>query len=247
MGIPPADVLPIEEAHLPLRPTSRASKVSSGHDTLDTVTQRSITPRPTSPVSRVTSPVPVGRSNSQQSAERRPMGPRAPSPLPLGGRSHPTRAITPQVSPLDDEMLVKDPPLHRISYMPNRTGIPTAIPRSRRQPLFPVNMADATPKPQPQPLAVQDTGSSVEPLSIKKKTPSHTSVAGTPSPTRKPHMAPSSSPFKRASPRRVSPQVRSMKLASGAHHLHFNHESLEQTIQLAKTTKEDVRYLRLSR
>ncbi|KAF8897687.1 hypothetical protein BD779DRAFT_1608223 [Infundibulicybe gibba] len=199
----------------PVRPESRASRE----------TYRSITPqpRPDSPLSR-------------HSMERRPMGPRCPSPIPppKSPQLRPTTSLLPYLDDTPDEELITPP---RPSAMPPRQGIPTAIPRSKRQPLFPTNNTDHTPKPT---SSVPQTPGAVEPLSIKKKTSVRTTV-GSPTPARKSYVR--NSPLSRTSarivsPRRVSPQIRNGRGATSAHL--SKDDRIERMIQQVQSAKEDI-------
>jgi hypothetical protein len=125
-----------------------------------------------------------------------------------------------------------------------RHGIPTPIPRSKRQPFYPTGNRDNTPKP----VNGSAPPSSVEPLSIKKKTSVRatmtTTSTGSPTPARKAYTR--NSPLSRTSarivsPKRTSPQVRSTRMMQSTHHSP-KHESTERIMQLAQTTKEDVRF-----
>ncbi|KAJ7904679.1 hypothetical protein B0H14DRAFT_3079502 [Mycena olivaceomarginata] len=175
--------------------------------------------RPLSRASRDTnSPSPPRqiRSLSRNSSERRPLGPRSPSPA----SSHP--ASSPEEMP---QKLQRSAPAR-----------PTGIPRSKRQPFFPAGNIDATPK---APITTAPTPTGVEPLSIKKKT----SVRAEASTTESSRKLPSrSSPLSRArtvgSPRRVSPQVRSTRTSSMRSP--SKNEPPQRLVQLSKITKEDV-------
>ncbi|KAJ6598900.1 hypothetical protein DFH09DRAFT_1129515 [Mycena vulgaris] len=186
---------------------------------LDTNSHSSTTPRPD-----YNSNAPIGsssRSLSQHSSERRPLGPRSPSPLPPT-KSPPMEASTTELPSMDDDLAFEN--ATRVQRSAVRA---TGIPRSKRQPFFPAGNIDATPKP-----AVTDapTPSGVEPLSIRKKTSVRaTEVSTTAEVSRK--------PVSRNSPL-VSPQVRSARAASMRSP--SKNEPPQRLIQLSKTTKEDV-------
>ncbi|KAF7332014.1 DH domain-containing protein [Mycena kentingensis (nom. inval.)] len=190
--------------------------------------------------SESTSPSRQSRSRSQQSSERRPLGPRSPSPLPPA-----------ELRSMDEDLVLENtnanPNPARTTKLQRSIPVaraPTGIPRSKRQPFFPAGNVDATPKPISQPVSALSTGSSaVEPLSIKKKA----SVNAT---THKQLAANSkTSPLSRAktmeSPRRVSPQVRATRavsLRSTAATMTTTRDSGEpqRLVQLAQSTKDAV-------
>ncbi|KAJ7765035.1 hypothetical protein DFH07DRAFT_811208 [Mycena maculata] len=214
----------IYEDEPPRRPLSRASR--------DTTSRTTSRPDSNSNAP-IASPPPQSRSLSQHSSERRPLGPRSPSPLPPT-KSPPPEASTTDLPSMDDELALENAARLQRSVPVRATGIP----RSKRQPFFPAGNIDATPKPL---VPSAPTPSGVEPLSIKKKT----SVRGTEAPTtaetsRKPLR---NSPLSRArtvgSPRKVSPQVRSVRAASMRSPAAKN-EPPQWLVQLSKTTKEDV-------
>ncbi|KAF7301817.1 DH domain-containing protein [Mycena indigotica] len=177
------------------------------------------TPRPDSSHSnRIDSPPRQGRSHS---IERRPLGPRSPSPLPP--------VNPPELRSMDQDLAIENTGKLQRSAPVRATGIP----RSKRQPLFPAGNIDATPKP------LGGTGSAgfIEPLSIKKKTSVHSSESVT---DRKP---PRNSPLSRAktvdSPRRVSPQVRATRAIS-MRNSPAKSDGPHRLVQLSQMTKEDV-------
>jgi hypothetical protein len=210
----------------PRRPLSRTSR--------DTNSRSSATPRSDSNSNPpIASPPRQSRSLSQHSSERRPLGPRSPSPLPPAKSLH-AEASTPELPSMDDDLALENAVRIQRSAPVRATGIP----RSKRQPFFPAGNIDATPKP---PVTSAPTPSGVEPLSIKKKT----SVRATePSSTTEVSRKPPSrgSPLSRArtvgSPRRVSPQVRSTRASSMRSP--SKNEPPQRLIQLSKMTKEDV-------
>ncbi|KAJ7129503.1 hypothetical protein C8R44DRAFT_79844 [Mycena epipterygia] len=205
----------IYEDEPPRRPLSRASR--------DTNTRSSQPDSNTNPT--------IGSSRSQ-SSERRPLGPRSPSPLPPTKSSH-MEASTTELPSMDDELALENA-ARLLRSAPVRA---TGIPRSKRQPFFPAGNIDATPKPA---VTNAPTPSGVEPLSIKKKTSVRTEASTTAETSRKPQSR--NSPLSRArtvgSPRKVSPQVRSARAASMRSPA--KHEPPQRLEQLSKMTKEDV-------
>lgn len=185
------------------------------------------------------SPPRHSRSMSQHSNERRPLGPRSPSPLPPPKSPQMRTAVLPS---MDDELALETPLRQpRAPATPSRRHDPhTGIPRSKRQPLFPTGNTEITPRPAVNSISGA-TSNTVEPLSIKKKTSVRSSsTSGSPTSPRKPHTR--NSPLIRArmaSPRRVSPQVRNMKSAASIHAPH-KYEGIERLLQVSQTTKEDV-------
>ncbi|KAJ6628784.1 hypothetical protein B0H10DRAFT_1989338, partial [Mycena sp. CBHHK59/15] len=214
------------------RPLSRASRDTNGH--------RSTTPQPDSNSNPpIESPPRHSRSLSQHSFERRPMGPRSPSPLP------PTKSPLMESSTVDlpsmDEDLVLENAARLQRSGPSRA---TGIPRSKRQPFFPAGNIDATPKP-----AVNNVPTSgVEPLSIRKKTSVRaTETPATTESSRKPQSKNSSLSRARTvgSPRRVSPQVRKASpqvrsVRATSMRSPSKNEPPQRLVQLSQTTKEDV-------
>jgi hypothetical protein len=168
-------------------------------------------------------------------SERRPHGPRSPSPLP------PPRGLQAQdsqdSSAWEDEEVIP-------SSSSSRPPVTPGIRRSIRQPLFHANH-DATPKSRPSGIPV---ATPIEPLSIKKKTSLRSSTVMNTSPTpvsKKTRGSPLSKSLNRVvSPRRVSPTVvRKSKLASSTSSAPSSlkqSEELEYFRSLAFSTKEDV-------
>ena len=131
------------------------------------------------------------RSTSRHSTDRRPLGPRSPSPLPL--LKPPVDINAPSGDDEDIEMAdeVED-------LLEPRGGSPSPLPRSKRQPFEPMNNTDATPKSSGSP-SVEDTPV-VEPLSIKKKS----SVRSSELPPRRSYQIQRSSPLLKPTNRLVS-------------------------------------------
>jgi hypothetical protein len=166
------------------------------------------------------------------------LGPRSPSPLPptpllpqKSGSQH-LDASTTELPSMDDDLALEN----AAKLQRSAPARPTGIPRSKRQPFFPAGNIDATPK---APITTAPTPTGVEPLSIKKKT-SVRAEASTTESSRKPPSR--SSPLSRArtvgSPRRVSPQVRSIRTSSMRSP--SKNEPPQRLVQLSKITKEDV-------
>lgn len=214
------DWYPVEELLHPARPASRASTAR------DSTSQCTITEDPRSP-----------RSLSRHSSDRRPMGPRSPSPLPPPRSPRPTSPPLPEIPSIDDELAAE------ISDIVQPTPTKSGIPRSKRQIFHPVNNIDSTPKPHTNGMA--RASSSVEPLSIKKKTSVRNAIDLTDTPVtgrKSGRNSLSRTPARSvtSSPRRVSPQIRLGKVAgpsiSSPHMVH----DLDKIVSLARTTKEDV-------
>ncbi|KAH7931234.1 hypothetical protein BV22DRAFT_1115616 [Leucogyrophana mollusca] len=218
-----------EEPPQPLRPTSRASTVR------DAASQRSTTPRPSS-----TSP--PRRSPSQHPSDHRRFGPRAPSPLPP--KSPIATASRRDLPSMDDDLALEATQMHTHHTLEpsiltdSLDNTPSPLPRSKRQPFVSTGNTESTPKPSVQ--GAPSASSTVEPLSIKKKS-STRSGHSTYTPTRKGYTR--ASPLSRTtarivSPRRVSPQF----IPTRTHHLphNFTSEQADQVLQLALSTKEDV-------
>ncbi|KAJ3859197.1 hypothetical protein EV359DRAFT_51220 [Lentinula novae-zelandiae] len=215
-----APIYEVEELLHPARPASRASTAR------DSTSQCTITEDPRSP-----------RSLSRHSSDRRPMGPRSPSPLPPPRSPRPTSPPLPEIPSIDDELAVE------ISDIVQPTPTKSGIPRSKRQIFHPVNNIDSTPKPHTNGMA--RASSSVEPLSIKKKTSVRNAIDLTDTPVtgrKSGRNSLSRTPARSvtSSPRRVSPQIRLGKVAgpsiSSPHMVH----DLDKIVSLARTTKEDV-------
>ncbi|EGN93023.1 hypothetical protein SERLA73DRAFT_98341 [Serpula lacrymans var. lacrymans S7.3] len=213
-----------------LRPASRASY------TRETMSQRSTTPRPDSVTpTRGMDYIQPSRSDSQLSSDNRRFGPRSPSPLPP---KSPVMSSDAKDLPSMDVDLALESALG----LPGITGdTPSPLPRSKRQPFLSVNNTDIGSTPAAN--AVSTLPNSVEPLSIKKKT-STRSAHPSFTPTRKAYMR--TSPLSKAtarvvSPRRISPQFRTSRVASGSNNIHpVTSEHADQVLQLFQVTKEDV-------
>ncbi|PPQ64623.1 hypothetical protein CVT24_008360 [Panaeolus cyanescens] len=222
-----------EEPPLPVRPSSRASK----------------TPRPSgmhrSSISLLDSPPSPPRNArplSIHSVDKRPMGPRSPSPLPP---STPQHRQTRSLPSMDDDLAreAKHSYSQPLSSSPYSSG--SDIPRSSRQSFHASSSnIDATPKASSSHRDVV-SATPIEPLSIKKKTSGRSSTASTsPSFTRKSFAK--NSPLSRGyhqrvvSPRRVSPQVRNARPRASGNSTQVKSEDFEYLQQLVTATKEDI-------
>lgn len=179
------------------------------------------------------------RSLSQTSSDRRPLGPRSPSPLPRLGSP---RKLTRDLPSFDDELAqnsISDKP----SSLPGHLDSPSmGIPRSRRQPFFHPN-TDATPKSSATTSSAAPT--TIEPLSIKKKssTRSAANAPVSPTPARRSYVR--NSPLNRpsvtgriVSPRRIPSQIRRGKAVASLPSL--DNEAVERLVQYSQSTKDDV-------
>ncbi|KAF8204714.1 RhoGEF domain-containing protein [Pholiota molesta] len=216
-----------------VRPSSRASGKLSTHQSINSTS---------SSVDSSQSPTQTNRPLSIHSVDRRPLGPRSPSPLPP---SSPRTQSYHDLPSMDDDLAQSTSSHQHLAssssshYPPQTPGIK----RSNRQPLFPaVNNTDSTPKSTISsaiPIATP-----IEPLSIKKKTSLRNSTLPTNSLTPVKKTYARHSPLSRTlhrvvSPRRVSPQVRKHKPGSSVSSTHKD-DNFEQLEQLAVSTKEDI-------
>ncbi|GLB33962.1 putative guanine nucleotide exchange factor for Rho/Rac/Cdc42-like GTPases [Lyophyllum shimeji] len=226
-----------DEPPQPVRPLSRASRDSNS----------TTTPRPESntPTKALVPPTKPSRSPSPHTDERRPQGPRSPSPLPPT-KTPPARPFA-NLPPADDEDVLEENSFSgpQVSTAVSRQReIPTGIPRSKRQPFFPAGNAETTPKAAA--VAPSPAPSVIEPLSIKKKTSvrSNGTVVASPTPVRRPYNR--NSPLARnssrvVSPRRVSPQVGKRKLNGiSKDNAQSSTASVEKMVQLSHSTVEDI-------
>lgn len=190
-------------------------------------------------VSPGASPSRHSRSLSQTSSDRRPLGPRSPSPLPPLGSS---RKSTRDLPSFDDELAqntISDQPSSLPGHLDSSS---MGIPRSRRQPFFHSN-TDATPKSSAATSSAAP--SAIEPLSIKKKssTRSATNTPVSPTPARRSYVR--NSPLNRpsgtsriVSPRRIPSQIRRGKAVTSSPSL--DNEAMERLVQYSQSTKDDV-------
>uniref|UniRef100_A0A0W0EZG9 DH domain-containing protein n=1 Tax=Moniliophthora roreri TaxID=221103 RepID=A0A0W0EZG9_MONRR len=210
-----------EEPPLPMRPASRAS-TSRDSNSQCTITGDTLQ-----------SPAPQRRRSLSRgsSYDRRPLGPRAPSPIPP---SPSPRPLSPAELRSMDEDLASV--LESMPQTPASSSRPTNIPRSKRQSFHPLANGDHTPR---GPGA--STSTTIEPLSIKKKTSVRSGTdADSPAPRRSGRTSLSRAPSKRNSPRRVSPQVKLAKIAGTSVATAQVLSEVENILHLAQATKEDV-------
>ncbi|KAF4602112.1 hypothetical protein EYR40_005316 [Pleurotus pulmonarius] len=226
-----------------IRPASRSSGFSK-----DSHTTQSSAPtiRPTTPGLLSQPDSPPRRSRSPQ-PNGRPLGPRCPSPLPPSPRFE---LLAPEA---DDELMDEDYQHDNRHFDPtpaSRTNSKSSIPRSKRQPLFPMGNTDATPKASGTQVREQREASppppstpSVAPLSVKKKTTSISSASMLPSPSPAWRTSSRNSPLSRPRPvsaRKVSPQVRQHNHTTPTRNGSLKREDHDDIMRLAETTKEDV-------
>ena len=215
------DICFIEEPPYPVRPTSRLSA------------RERTTSLPESPTKYLQSPQDSSGPYSPHSAERRPIGPRSPSPM---LKSPQVQASQHDLPSMDEELALEASSSRGHSRPPSSSGHDPAetpgIKRSKRQPFFPTGNTESTPKATTSssiPVATP-----IEPLSIKKKASVRTSIPSS-VPVRKAQTR--SSPLSRSMQRRVSPQVRKQKPGPSTS---YKSEDFEQLQSLAVSTKEDV-------
>jgi hypothetical protein len=145
-----------------LRPHSRASR-----NTQDTASYRSVTPTPGQ--GRDDSSIHPALSTST-SIDRRPVGPRAPSPLPPTTPTH-NHTELPSMenivnTPFNGDKLFGIAPLS----INTSSEIRSPIPRSRRMPFEHIANVEATPRAHSANSSVDSSkGSGIHPLLIKKK------------------------------------------------------------------------------
>ncbi|KAI5117382.1 hypothetical protein M0805_009072 [Coniferiporia weirii] len=257
MDAPIEETIYEEEPPLPTRPSSRASRstYATHEQDHDAYSLRSTSPHPTS---RSVTPTPVagyelhkGRSVSR---DRRPIGPRSPSPLPS---TSPTIASM----HLDIESTLADmsperrpaPDLQPALPISGDEGVgrpslpvpvtPSQIPRSKRQPFLSM---ESTPKNATVDTEVSKSAA-IEPLSIKKKVSTATHAIPTPSSTRKTYAK--DSPLTRRSltmedkhplPPPSLRRVDSISASSMNDGTTTSDELTQNLICLAETTREDI-------
>ena len=243
-------LFPLEEPPASLR-SSRAStkRTYSQRSNASRTTSSSGTQRPPSPPSRpqsratsITSDGRHSRSTSLHSSERRPLGPRSPSPLPPKTQTMPDLGTDLEFA-LDSAIT----DMTNIPVTPTRKNSASSIPRSKRQPFEPTGNTDATPKAVPLPSAIPRP---VEPLAIKKKN----SIRSSPGQGRKPSVrnSPLSKPAgKGMSPKRMSPRVNKIVQPARTNpapatplpavvEQAWKNDDLDKLIKLAESTKIDV-------
>ncbi|RDX53766.1 hypothetical protein OH76DRAFT_1342147 [Lentinus brumalis] len=170
-----------DEPPAPIRPLSRMSNLSRALPELpdpdDYESYGSTSTRSDTPTIRAKSPPlspesherPLSRNSSDMS-DRRPMGPRSPSPLPPASPNH----AASQLPTLDTELemtLVNAPSPSTPARPIHQTYRKTPIPRSKRQPFEPTTVlsTDTTPRASSESADSVRPPSIIEPLSIKKR------------------------------------------------------------------------------
>lgn len=163
---------------------------------------------------RVLSDVPETMSRPESRSERRPLGPRCPSPLP-------PQAALPSTSrnlPSLDDLGLEESLLNLASRPPTDSGT-SLLPRSRRQPFDVIGIADGSPR-RVSGGSVEQLGRQnsldVAPLQVRKKPFASLGVSpykrrphGAGRPSASPHASKSTS--RRTSLRRTSSQIRSLR------------------------------------
>ncbi|KAI0832749.1 hypothetical protein BC628DRAFT_1407153 [Trametes gibbosa] len=261
MEAPLEETIYEDEPPSSLRPLSRASrslpKIPQEVESLrsGTPTLRAPSPlpsRPTSPDSR------TGRSlsrNSSDRSERRPLGPRSPSPLPSQSPITLPASLSSVEAELETTLVNVTLPVTPSRPLPSTSTTP--IPRSKRQPFEPVHAFNHEVTVTPR-AAVEEpvkAPSSVAPLFVTKKKNSIRSnasavlSAGSPGSGRRGSGSRRVSPlgkgaFAGGSPRRVSLQ-RARKLPSLLESLdavtdNKDAPEVDRLVRLAETTKEDI-------
>lgn len=236
LELPPEATIYEEDPPHSVRPLSRASQHS----------HRSTTPHPDDDTITMTmdSPPRHSRSVSQHSHERRPLGPRTPSPLPPSKSPVQLPIQLPgRQSPVDDDSPREAiPSPSRPSTVPSKhQGTPTAIPRSKRQPFFLPSNNESTPKTAG--ALPPTTPNTIEPLSIKKKSSVRVTNGGSTTPARKTysHSSPLSRHSARITPsRRVSPQLGKRKLAPTSQNSVHQNEATERMLGMCQATTDDI-------
>lgn len=194
-------------------------------------------PRPVSPFWPESTPTrgriesrlerPPSRSSRTHStsvhSERRPMGPRSPSPLPIQN----PELLEKDVENTLSQMAQGDPstPARKSS----KASSMSTVQQSRRPPLE-ARVNEATPRGVAEPAYL--VTNAVEPLFIKKKA----SLRSNDSP---PHKRHSQIPTRAVSTRRTSPQAHTVKRTLSLQES-SNPDTSDQILTIARTTREDV-------
>jgi protein ECT2 len=218
-----------EDPPPPVRPPSRSARDSRSHHST----------APSTPT-KVMDTSHHTRSSSQHSSERRPLGPRCPSPLPQSPQKPSTNLPSMEIdlsfeTTLVDGTHASTPSRHEDATSP--------LPRSKRQPFVPTGNTHTTPRAGANGSTA--AASTVEPLSIKKKTSVRTSV-GSPTLGRKVytrHPPLSRTSTRVVSPRRVSSQIKKARAKPLLPSSTGEDESAERVMHVAQTTREDVSFL----
>jgi protein ECT2 len=161
--------------------------------------------------------------------ERRPMGPRAPSPLPPRSPEYAPDSLDRALENTLDH-LSHAPPVTPVRQTSKASTSPS-LSRSRRLPLEP-KANEATPRGNIE--SVPSTNS-VEPLSIKKKV-SVRSSAGVSPPSRSRYQTPA----RTVSARRTSPQIRGSIKRAKSLNQHGKPDLPDRLLVTAQSTREDV-------
>ncbi|KAI0921011.1 hypothetical protein AcW2_006119 [Taiwanofungus camphoratus] len=220
------------------RPFSRSSRELPEIPS-ESQSQRSTTPRPDSITpKRVCNPdlsPRRPRSLSRHSSERRPMGPRTPSPLPP--RKSPNMSAVNDGPPVEADLTLETTLVNMTQ--PPVTPSRSPLPRSKRQPFEPTGNKEVTPRPTLN--EAPKAPGSVEPLSIKKKTSVRTNPNTSPSLGRRAYTTRNPSKTKTASqsPRGTSAQTRISRIPVTIG-VAVNSDDVDRLIRLAETTKEDL-------
>lgn len=245
-------LLGTEEPPIGVRPTSRASRMSRGLPEIpqDAQSQRSTTPQPrsTTPGDLSESDSPrESRSTSRHVSDRRPIGPRSPSPLPPS-----TPIISTMPSVLSEELDISfERTLINMSHQPttpHHDRLVSPIPRSKRQPFEPTGNTDLTPRAFGfDHDEIANPPGVVEPLSIKKK--SSVRENGSPTQGRRTYALNRNSPLMKArdnpnSSKRVSSLTKTSRIPVPTHLVNdarvVQEMNLDKLISLSESTKEDV-------
>lgn len=190
--------------------------------------------RPTTPI-RPYSTTPTLESSSSprkswshsESSDRRPMGPRAPSPLPPKSPDCGPDSLERALEHTLDHLTSGPPPVTPPAPITKHSS---TLSRSRRPPLEP-KANDATPRANMSAVPAN----SVEPLSIKKKISVRSgNGASPPSRTRHAH-----APARMGSTRRVSPPARGVKRTISLND-HGKPDLPDRLLVTAQSTREDV-------
>ncbi|KAI0776132.1 hypothetical protein BD413DRAFT_261330 [Trametes elegans] len=260
---PPSEETIYEDEPPPSLRTLSRSDMPRASRSLPEIPQEAVSLRSTTPTLRAPSPLPSrptspdernGRSlsrNSSDRSDRRPMGPRSPSPLPPQSPSRLTTSLASVEADLETTLVNVATPTTPLRLR-NST---MSIPRSKRQPFEPVRSVnhETTPRAIEKVEEPVKPPSVVQPLSVKKKNSVRSNAstvlsAGSPGSGRKTSLSRRVSPlgkgaFANGSPRRVSGQ-RAPKLPSLLESLDASETmdapEMDRLIRLAETTKADI-------
>ncbi|KAH9938052.1 uncharacterized protein B0H18DRAFT_1099934 [Fomitopsis serialis] len=244
------------------RPLSRTSRTTRQlpDAPMGMNSRRSPSPRPELSIETrtITPDLHRARSLSRHSSDRRPIGPRTPSPMPPRTPSPmPVRALSPTLSVISPQTyslgaapsveadLAHETTLVNSTQSPGRspsslvTPVKPRIPRSKRQPFGHTENMETTPKAERTGVP-QTIVPTIEPLSIKKKSSVASSTRSSPSRSRPPSQTTRASPRgKRSGGRKVSsgsPGTISEPLSA----VPASSEDAVRLMRLVETTKEDL-------